>query len=71
MPLISLVIRENIRNTMYHLGKVEEKRKWKACDSLGKGSKTKKSVSSCVCSTVKDYFNEIRTQDREENTICL
>jgi len=34
MPLISLVIRENIRNTLYHLGKAEEKQKWKARDSL-------------------------------------
>jgi hypothetical protein len=71
MPLISLVTRENIRNTLYHLGKVEEKRKWKACDSLGTGNKTKKSVPSRVCSAVKDYFNEITTQDREEKTICL
>ena len=48
MPLISLVIRENIRNTLYHLGEAEEKRKWKTCDSLGKGSKTKK-ISIIMC----------------------
>lgn len=71
MPLISLVIRGDIRNMLYHLGKVEKKRKWKARDRLGKSSKTKKSVSSCICSSVKDYCNEIRKQDREEKTVCL
>jgi len=56
---------------LYHLGKVEEKRKCKACYSLGKHSKTKKIIIITRLYVVKDYFKEIRTQDREEKTICL